>query len=123
MTTSREYQLRHQINKRAWDEAQDLARFHFDLRRSELLADAGLAPLRVKRRLRRADDERNKRFHKFVLSLLEDDTLALNNDDFLDIIEQFLADPTTTNRVLLIAALRQNPKWLGERLADFIKLT
>jgi hypothetical protein len=119
-TRRRDYALRHQINKQAWDEALEHAKFYYDIRKAELLEDHGLETLRSKRHARRAADTRTKQFRAFILSCLADDTLALN-DDFLDAIEPFLRQSTTSNRVILTKVLKENPSWLGDRLAEFLK--
>ena len=115
-----ENELRHEINKRAWAEAEERARYDYDVRRTQLLEEAGLPPPRkFGPPQQRRRDERTRRFHEFSLSLLADDTIA-SNEDFLDAIEPFLQEPTTANRIALTILLKKHPQWLGNRLEEFL---
>jgi hypothetical protein len=110
--------LKKEINRLAWSRALD----YYEDHRSELMQKAGVSGPRG---YRRRSGEINQGFHIFVVNLLDegvfDDVLEGVDDPLKDLIEAFLNKPTVTNRVALYGALKERPRLLGERLAEFIK--
>jgi hypothetical protein len=122
-----EAELRHAIGRRAWAEAEQKAKFHYDFRKAELLAEAGLKPGKPSPPHDRHRKERTERFRKWVLDLLADDDViglpGARNNALIAAIDIFLKQSTMTQRNALIAKLKNNPHWLGDRLAEFWRFT